>query len=216
MATSKSHALDTFATIIAALAGAKHICTPVFHHLRTCTTFVHSWTRMWTNASEVAHLWIISSQTQRYRSLCSVSILMSELKSIDTTARFCCASTRLSCCFSSGYFCLGGMCSKSDSYPYDAECPWVGQNCSINQWKSPAGDSIFQTTLGPFQANSYFLGSWKERIGHPTRRRWVAHIKSVDKKYLRLKIYCYTFVILVYTCNINTYGFKFTDTHLWL
>ena len=32
------------------------------------------------------------------------------------------------------------------------------------------------------------------------------------KKYLRLQMYCYTFVTLEYTCKINIYDFKFTVT----
>ena len=36
----------------------------------------------------------------------------------------------------------------------------------------------------------------------------------MQNKYLRLQIYCYTFVILEYTSKINIYDFKFTVTHL--
>ena len=56
--------------------GAKHICTPVFHNLRTCTKFVHSKTQMWTNASEVTHLWnywlslVYAAILSRPRTLC--------------------------------------------------------------------------------------------------------------------------------------------------
>ena len=58
------------------LQRVKHICTPVFHNLRTCTKFVHSKTQMWTNASEVTHLWnyglslVYAAILSRPRTLC--------------------------------------------------------------------------------------------------------------------------------------------------
>ena len=80
------------------------------------------------------------------------------------------ADTFATCAAKVGRFPVIRICN-----PY--ERPWAGQNCSINQRKSPAGGAFSKLHWDLSKQTLTFL-SLERRGGHPTRRRWVSYIMS--------------------------------------
>ena len=95
-------------------------CSSECENVRMCKTHSHPCFIIWEHAQNlcirkpkcelmhqnIAHLWNISSQIKQYRSLCSMSILMSEHKFINTTALICCwVPAVFSCRYVSQMYC---------------------------------------------------------------------------------------------------------------